>query len=236
MMEAMPKLLRQCPNAQVVILGTGKKSMEKTLERLDELSPNMAGVVKFSNPIAHYITAGADFLMVPSRFEPCGLIQLHAMQYGTVPIVASTGGLVDTVKEGVTGFHMGAMDPDALKADDVDAMVDTCAAAAAVYGTPTYSKMSSTCIGQDLSWRKPAQVGGYSRGDDVQLRLRQEEHGGDPQGDPRGAHRLGAGCPRVSGGESVRFFRTFQSTRRASDGGEAVPEKNNLFTSPCVCT
>ena len=156
MMEAMPKLLKQVPNAQVVILGTGKKSMEKTLEKLDEMSPNMAGVVKFSNPIAHYITAGADFLMVPSRFEPCGLIQLHAMQYGTVPIVASTGGLVDTVKEGVTGFHMGAMDPDSLKADDVDAMVDTCAAAAAVYGTPTYSKMSSTCIGQDLSWRKPA--------------------------------------------------------------------------------
>jgi granule-bound starch synthase len=156
MMEAMPKLLKQVPNAQVVILGTGKKSMEKTLEKLDEMSPNMAGVVKFSNPIAHYITAGADFLMVPSRFEPCGLIQLHAMQYGTVPIVASTGGLVDTVKEGVTGFHMGAMDPDSLKADDVEAMVDTCAAAAAVYGTPTYSKMSSTCIGQDLSWRKPA--------------------------------------------------------------------------------
>ena len=99
------------------------------------------------------IEGGADFLMVPSRFEPCGLIQLHAMQYGTVPIVASTGGLVDTVKEGVTGFHMGAMDPDMLRADDVDAMVDTCAAAAAVYGTPTYSKMSATCIGQDLSWR-----------------------------------------------------------------------------------
>ena len=97
MMEAMPKLLRQCPNAQVVILGTGKKSMEKTLERLDELSPNMAGVVKFSNPIAHYITAGADFLMVPSRFEPAPHpAARHA--YGTVPIVASTGGLVDTVK------------------------------------------------------------------------------------------------------------------------------------------
>ncbi len=156
MMEAVPKLLKQCPNAQVVILGTGKKSMEKTLEKLDKMSPRMAGVVRFSNPIAHFITAGADFLMVPSRFEPCGLIQLHAMQYGTVPIVASTGGLVDTVKEGVTGFHMGAMDPDGLKPDDVEAMVDTCAAAAATYGTPTYGKMSSTCIGQDLSWRKPA--------------------------------------------------------------------------------
>ena len=140
----------------MVILGTGKKSMEKQLEKLDGLSESMAGVVKFSNPIAHFITAGADFLMVPSRFEPCGLIQLHAMQYGTVPIVSSTGGLVDTVKEGVTGFHMGAMDPDGLKPDDVDAMVETCIAAAATYGTPSYTKMSATCIGQDLSWRKPA--------------------------------------------------------------------------------
>ena len=110
---------------------------------------------KFSNPIAHYITAGADFLMVPSRFEPCGLIQLHAMQYGTVPIVASTGGLVDTVKEGVTGFHMGAMDPDGLK-PTTSSDGGHVRRGGDIYGTPTYSKMSSTCIGQDLSWRKPA--------------------------------------------------------------------------------
>lgn len=70
--------------------------------------------------------------MVPSRFEPCGLIQLHAMQYGTIPLVASTGGLVDTVKEGVTGFHMGAMDPDALTATDAQAVAATMQRAAQV--------------------------------------------------------------------------------------------------------
>jgi granule-bound starch synthase len=64
-------------------------------------------------------------MLVPSRFEPCGLIQLHAMQYGTVPLVSSTGGLVDTVKEGVTGFHMGLFDADELVDADVEAVAET---------------------------------------------------------------------------------------------------------------
>lgn len=65
--------------------GTGKKQMEKQLEQLEILYPDKArGVAKFNVPLAHMITAGADFMIVPSRFEPCGLIQLHAMRYGTV--------------------------------------------------------------------------------------------------------------------------------------------------------
>lgn len=68
------------------------------------------------------LAAGADFMMIPSRFEPCGLIQLHAMQYGTVPLVSTTGGLVDTVKDGVTGFHLGKMDPDKLLDKDAQAV------------------------------------------------------------------------------------------------------------------
>lgn len=88
--------------------GTGKKKMESQILELEEKFPGKAvGVAKFNVPLAHMITAGADFIIVPSRFEPCGLIQLHAMRYGTVPIVASTGGLVDTVKDGYTGFHIG---------------------------------------------------------------------------------------------------------------------------------
>jgi len=66
-------------------------------------------------------------MIVPSRFEPCGLIQLHAMQYGTVPLVSTVGGLVDTVKEGVTGFHIGRFDPDDLLPEDAAAVAATVA-------------------------------------------------------------------------------------------------------------
>merc|ERR1711966_539108 len=157
MMKALPAILEQ-GNVQVVVLGTGKKKLEALVKTLDKEYPGVAaGVVKFSTPMAHYITAGADFMLVPSRFEPCGLIQLHAMQYGTVPVVASTGGLVDTVKEGVTGFHMGAMDPDGLEQEDVAAMVETMEEACEVFKTPAYKKMVEACIKQDLTWKKPAQ-------------------------------------------------------------------------------
>lgn len=59
--------------------------MEKQIEQLETLYPDKArGVAKFNVPLAHGIIAGADFMLIPSRFEPCGLIQLHAMRYGTV--------------------------------------------------------------------------------------------------------------------------------------------------------
>ena len=59
--------------------------MEKQIEELAELYPDKArGVAKFNRPLAHKITAGVDFILIPSRFEPCGLIQLQAMPYGTV--------------------------------------------------------------------------------------------------------------------------------------------------------
>lgn len=156
LLAAIPEIVGSA-DAQIVILGTGKKSMETEVKALDKkYSDKVKGVVKFSAPLAHMITAGADYIFVPSRFEPCGLIQLHAMQYGTVPLVASTGGLVDTVKEGATGFHMGAFDADKLDPADAQAVAETAIRAATVYGTPKYTQMSAACINQDLSWEKPA--------------------------------------------------------------------------------
>lgn len=157
LLAALPKFLASNKKAQVVILGTGKASLEKQVAALDKtFKGQYKGVVKFSAPLAHIITAGADFFMVPSRFEPCGLIQLHAMQYGTVPLVSSTGGLVDTVKEGVTGFHMGALNPDRLTTEDAEAVATTMSRAAQVFGTPLFKEMVSNAISQDLSWAKPA--------------------------------------------------------------------------------
>lgn len=154
MLKAIPGIV--AAGGQVVVLGTGKKEFEVAVKALEKSNPGAKGVVKFSAALAHIITAGADFMLVPSRFEPCGLIQLHAMQYGTVPVVASTGGLVDTVKEGVTGFHMGAMDPDTVTSADVAAVTAACRKAISSFSTPGHKAMVQRCIFQDLTWREPA--------------------------------------------------------------------------------
>ncbi|KAJ0797459.1 putative NDP-glucose--starch glucosyltransferase [Helianthus annuus] len=154
---AIPEFIGE--DVQIIVLGTGKKAMEKQLDDLEVEYPLKArGVAKFNVKLAHMIIAGADFIIVPSRFEPCGLIQLQAMPYGCVPIVASTGGLVDTVKEGYTGFQMGAFNVECETVDpaDVTAIATTVKRALAVYGTPAFSEMIQNCMGQELSWKKPA--------------------------------------------------------------------------------
>jgi granule-bound starch synthase len=83
LVEAVSQFIGE--NVQIIILGTGKKHMEKQIEELGDLYPDKArGVAKFNRLLAHMIIAGVDFMLIPSRFEPCGLIQLQAMPYGTV--------------------------------------------------------------------------------------------------------------------------------------------------------
>ncbi|PNW85413.1 hypothetical protein CHLRE_03g185250v5 [Chlamydomonas reinhardtii] len=85
---------------QLVMLGSGRQDLEDALRDMENRNKNQCrGWVGFSNKMAHRITAAADILLMPSRFEPCGLNQLYAMAYGTVPIVHSVGGLRDTVKQ-----------------------------------------------------------------------------------------------------------------------------------------
>uniref|UniRef100_A0A0C9RFY0 Starch synthase, chloroplastic/amyloplastic n=1 Tax=Wollemia nobilis TaxID=56998 RepID=A0A0C9RFY0_9CONI len=159
LMEAVSQFSDE--NVQLIVLGTGKKYLEKQIEEIEEKYPDkFRGVAKFNVPLAHMITAGADFMIIPSRFEPCGLIQLHAMRYGTVPIVASTGGLMDTVKEGITGFQMGDFNVRCEEVDpaDVAAIAKTVRRAIKVYDTPAFATMIQNCMDQDFSWKGPARL------------------------------------------------------------------------------
>ena len=82
---------------QFVILGTGEPWCEEELRRLDAALPNLRAEIRFSNALAHKIEAAADFFLMPSAYEPCGLNQMYSLRYGTLPIVRRTGGLADTV-------------------------------------------------------------------------------------------------------------------------------------------
>jgi starch synthase len=87
-------------NVNFVILGTGDKSIESALKTVADRHPsNVACLLAYNEAVSHKIYAGADFLLMPSRVEPCGLNQMFAMRYGTLPIVRSTGGLKDSVKD-----------------------------------------------------------------------------------------------------------------------------------------
>mmetsp|Transcript_9456 Transcript_9456/g.57703 ORF Transcript_9456/g.57703 Transcript_9456/m.57703 type:complete len:734 (-) Transcript_9456:1169-3370(-) len=106
LLDALPEILKRQDTAQFIALGSGNCCLENRLSELSSQFPGRAiGLAQFCTKKAHKINAAADYMIVPSRFEPCGLVQLHAMAYGTIPIVAPTGGLLDTVTS-TLGFQI----------------------------------------------------------------------------------------------------------------------------------
>ncbi|MBM7419740.1 MULTISPECIES: glycogen synthase [Chryseobacterium] len=87
----------------IIVLGSGNAYIEQQLKELDSVYSNFATDIGYKEHLSHKIYASADFLLMPSRVEPCGLNQMYAMRYGTVPVVSYTGGLRDTVKDITTG-------------------------------------------------------------------------------------------------------------------------------------
>ena len=91
--------------ANVILLGNGEYELEQALESYRNRYPNQIGIyIGYNDELAHQIYAGCDFFLMPSLFEPCGIGQIIAQRYGTLPIVRETGGLVDTVHAEVDGF------------------------------------------------------------------------------------------------------------------------------------
>jgi starch synthase len=107
--EAAPLVLLD--DVRICLLGTGEPHLEAQARELAKAYPGRVGVqLLFSEELAHLMQAGSDILVMPSRFEPCGLNQIYALKYGTAPVVRATGGLKDTVDQfnplfgGGTGF------------------------------------------------------------------------------------------------------------------------------------
>ena len=100
MVEGLHGTAAWCCLVQVVMLGSGVPEYEQQMRRAEQERPDaFRGWVGFSIPVSHRIMAGCDILLMPSRFEPCGLNQLFAMRYGTIPIAHATGGLRDTIED-----------------------------------------------------------------------------------------------------------------------------------------
>ncbi|KAJ0964969.1 hypothetical protein J5N97_026107 [Dioscorea zingiberensis] len=96
-LSAMPELLQD--DVQFIMLGSGDPATEQWMRWAESAyRDKFRGWIGFNEPISHHITAGCDIILMPSRFEPCGLNQLYAMRYGSVPVVHCTGGLRDTVE------------------------------------------------------------------------------------------------------------------------------------------
>ncbi|MBS2030270.1 MAG: glycogen synthase GlgA [Deltaproteobacteria bacterium] len=103
----------------LVMLGNGDAGEEAGFAQLQAFYPGRCGAyIGFSRELSHKVIAGVDALLVPSRYEPCGLTQMYALRYGTLPIVRATGGLDDTVVDAAqpegTGFKFGPFSPEAL--------------------------------------------------------------------------------------------------------------------------
>lgn len=101
---------------RLVVMGCGEAKLERELIRLAQHHPKQIGVhIGFNEADARRIFAGSDFLLMPSRFEPCGLSQMYAQRFGSLPIAHCTGGLADTIDDGLSGFLFSELSVDSYR-------------------------------------------------------------------------------------------------------------------------
>ena len=144
-------------DVQLLILGTGEAQYENFFRDLaNEFPDRVAAKITFNLGLAARIYAGGDIYLMPSKSEPCGLSQMNAMRYGTIPVVHATGGLKDTVPgadengEGGLGFTF-----ESYNGDDFLASLKRCIDLYK-YQPKKFKALQKTCMSQDFSWDVPA--------------------------------------------------------------------------------
>lgn len=137
-------------NVQLVVQGLGDPWLATEYRRLQDAFPNQFRFLeKFDPGLAQRVYSGSDMFLMPSSFEPCGLGQLIAMRYGTIPLVRRTGGLADTVFEGQNGF--------VFENRSAEEFLSACRRAVATYQSKTkWRKLVESAMTADYSWKRSA--------------------------------------------------------------------------------
>jgi glycogen synthase len=134
--------------ASLALLGDGDSAISARLSALARRWPErIAFESGWNDGLARRIYAGADSVLVPSRFEPCGLVQLLAQRYGALPVAHAVGGLCDTISHGKTGILFSPLSVDALIGG---------VESGAVLRRDRGTSLERTLLGEDVSWSKPA--------------------------------------------------------------------------------
>ncbi|WP_277184656.1 glycogen synthase GlgA [Caballeronia sp. BR00000012568055] len=117
-LDALPRLLEKHPRLQLAVIGKGEAYIEKGFRKLAQQWPDRVGVhIGYDERRAHALHAGADILLHGSRFEPCGLTQMYAMRYGTLPVASRVGGLADTIVDATQNAVRNVLRPAAYLRD-----------------------------------------------------------------------------------------------------------------------
>jgi starch synthase len=157
LLETIPTILGE--GMQLALLGSGDADLQDRYQAAARAHPGrIAVVIGYDEILAHLIQAGSDALVVPSRFEPCGLTQLCALRYGAVPVVSRVGGLADTVVDigevdssghDATGFKFGPVTSEGLTGALRKANL-------AFHDHPTWRRLQLSGMATDVSWRNRA--------------------------------------------------------------------------------
>jgi starch synthase len=145
--------------ARLAVLGSGDRALEGALLAGAARHRGRVGVhIGYDETLSHLLQAGCDAILIPSRFEPCGLTQLFGLRYGCVPLVARTGGLADTVIDAneaalsagvATGFHFAP--------GNGDAMLRAIQRAVSLYADqPAWANLRKQGMKSDVSWSRSA--------------------------------------------------------------------------------
>jgi starch synthase len=140
---------------QIVILGSGDPKIEEAARKLQsDFSQRVRAVPRFDSRLAHRLYGGADILLMPSRYEPCGLAQMIAMRYGCLPLARATGGLRDTIHDGPdyrenTGFL--------FRSASAEGFMEGLYRALDAFAHPSiWKRMQHNAMDQDFSWENSA--------------------------------------------------------------------------------